>query len=257
MKIFISHSHQDKQIAKAIVDYLLSALTINDEDIRCTSVPGHQLNFGKSIAELLKNDLNITLALITLITEQSLQSKWVMFELGAAWGLGTNIFPILDPSLKIEDLPGPLVNLQCIEIKNSDASSRMSDLVKQLSTDLKIVQKHGGKPQANLNAFLELFKEKANKENKNDDNKRQFSQKDLILITLWRMDELEYSEYGYSIETISIKSEIKIPMCKHILDSITKEDYIDRKNYMGAINGDRYKLTDSGRRYLIKENLVS
>lgn len=257
MKIFISHSHQDSQIAKAIVDYLLSALTINDEDIRCTSVPGHQLKFGKSIAELLKNDLNITLALITLITEQSLQSKWVMFELGAAWGLGTNIFPILDPNLKIEDLPGPLVNLQCVEIKNYDASSRMSDLVKQLAIDLKIAQKHGGKTQANLDAFLELFKKTVNRENKNNYNKRQFSQKDLILITLWKMDELEYSEYGYSVEAISKKSEIKIPMCKHVLDSIVKEDYVERKNYIGAINGDRYKLTDSGRRYLVNENLVS
>ena len=40
-RIFISHSHADKEIAKKLVDYLLAALKIDDDDIRCTSVPGY------------------------------------------------------------------------------------------------------------------------------------------------------------------------------------------------------------------------
>lgn len=55
-RIFISHSHADEKIASLLVDFLLAALAIRPEDIRCTSVPGHKLPFGTSIGEQLKND---------------------------------------------------------------------------------------------------------------------------------------------------------------------------------------------------------
>ena len=86
-RIFISHNHCDKQIASELVDFLLAALTIEPEDIRCTSVPGHQLPFGTSIGEQLKGDLNETTGLIALITKDSLRSIWMLFELGSVWAM--------------------------------------------------------------------------------------------------------------------------------------------------------------------------
>ena len=38
-RIFISHSHSDEPIAKKLIDYLFAALTVEEEDILCTSVP--------------------------------------------------------------------------------------------------------------------------------------------------------------------------------------------------------------------------
>ena len=136
MKIFISHSHQNSEAAKAFVDMLLSNLSLEDSDIRCTSVPGHQLRFGKTIAELLKGDINLSPVIIALITKQSVQSSWVLFELGAAWGLERDIYPILGPQLQTAELPGPLGSLPCIQIDSPDASNRTSDLIQQLSEDL-------------------------------------------------------------------------------------------------------------------------
>ncbi|MDP3305948.1 MAG: toll/interleukin-1 receptor domain-containing protein, partial [Erysipelotrichaceae bacterium] len=159
MKIFISHSHQNSAAAKALVDMLLSSLSLEDNDILCTSVPGHQLRFGKSIAELLKKDINLAPAFIALISKQSLNSDWVLFELGAAWGLDRVIYPILGPDLHINDLPGPLSHLPCIEIGSTDASSRMSDLIQQLAEDLGLSRKNGGKAQANLESFFIQFRQ--------------------------------------------------------------------------------------------------
>ena len=70
-RIFISHSHADQEIASLFVDFLLAALEIRPSDIRCTSVPGHQLPFGSSISKQLKEDLNKTTCLIALITKES------------------------------------------------------------------------------------------------------------------------------------------------------------------------------------------
>ncbi|MEL6438845.1 MAG: toll/interleukin-1 receptor domain-containing protein [Cyanobacteria bacterium J06621_8] len=75
-RIFISHSHADREIASLLIDYLLAALEIKEESIRCTSVPGHQLPFGTSISEQLKKDLNQTTCLIALITRNSLRSTY-------------------------------------------------------------------------------------------------------------------------------------------------------------------------------------
>ncbi len=50
-RIFISHSHTDREIASELVDFLLAALELRPEEIRCTSVPVHQLPFGFSIGE--------------------------------------------------------------------------------------------------------------------------------------------------------------------------------------------------------------
>jgi len=144
VKIFVSHSHQDTGAAKALIDMLLSNITLDDKEIRCTSVPDHTIRFGKSISQLLKEDINVAPAILALISQQSLQSKWVMFELGAAWGLGKDIYPVVGPGLDIRDLPGPLASLPCIVIESQDAASRLAELIKQVSEDCNLEIKTGG-----------------------------------------------------------------------------------------------------------------
>jgi hypothetical protein len=106
--IFISHSHSDEAIAKKLVEYLLAALKIEDDDIRCTSVAGYMLPPGTNIEGHLRRDINGDIALIGLLTKHGLHSQWVLFELGAAWGMEKKVIPILGTGLKDLDLPGPL-----------------------------------------------------------------------------------------------------------------------------------------------------
>jgi hypothetical protein len=56
--VFISHSHADQAVAAALVEFVLEALDIKPGAIRCTSVPGHQLPFGRTISEQLKADID-------------------------------------------------------------------------------------------------------------------------------------------------------------------------------------------------------
>ena len=54
-RIFISHSHSDREIANTLVRYLLAALNIDDSSIRCSSVPGYMLPPGTNIESHIKN----------------------------------------------------------------------------------------------------------------------------------------------------------------------------------------------------------
>ena len=49
-RIFISHRHQDKDIARTVIDLLESAFEIAQGQIRCTSVPGYKLAVGSHSA---------------------------------------------------------------------------------------------------------------------------------------------------------------------------------------------------------------
>lgn len=51
--IFISHKETDQEIAEALVEYLLAALDVQENQILCTSVSGHEGLF--SVVELLIN----------------------------------------------------------------------------------------------------------------------------------------------------------------------------------------------------------
>ncbi len=256
MKIFISHSHQNHEAASALVEMLLSGLSLEDSDIRCTSVPGHQLELGKSIAELLKADINQAPALIALVSKESLNSNWVMFELGAAWGLERRVYPILGSNMKSKDLPGPLGTLSCIEIESPDASSRTSDLLQQLAKDLNVIPKNGGKAQAKLNAFLKLYKTNSS-QNPSIGEKANVptSEEDSILLAFWGLDEKEYTEIGYLVNAIAQKSGISIPKCEHILNALIKKSLIKGTKYIMP-QGCHYKLEGAGRDYLLEQGFV-
>lgn len=253
MKIFISHSHADQEAATALVNFLLSGLHLEDTDIRCTSAPGHQLRFGTTISQILKNDINLTTFVIGLISINSQKADWVPFELGAAWGLGKAILPILSPDIEPRYLPGPLGNLPYITINTNDAPSRMMDLLQQLHEELGAPLKTGGKTQSNLTAFISSYTQSPQQ---NANTKSPATTEQTILLTIWKLTETNYDQHGYSLEAISQHANQSIPMCEHHLENLVKKSFVEKKSYIGGINGLRYLLKQGGRDQLISNELV-
>ncbi len=157
--IFISHKESEKQLASMLVEFLIASLDLDDQQIRCTSVPGHQLPFGSTIPEQLKKDINSSSAVVVLLTQESLRSKWVLFEIGASWALGKTIVPILGSGLTHSDLPGPLENYPSVQIESDDASYRLKDSVSQMAKAINISEKPGGKAYAKLDSFITSFRD--------------------------------------------------------------------------------------------------
>lgn len=130
--LFISHSEKDKNVASKLIDFVENSLQTDTLDIRCSSVPGYQLPFGKTISQQLKEDINKSSFLVVIISENSLISEWVLFELGAAWALDIPVVPILVGDLTYKNMPGPLGSQSCIETCTDGASNRLRDAIKQM-----------------------------------------------------------------------------------------------------------------------------
>jgi hypothetical protein len=157
--IFISHREHEQDLAGALTELLISSLEVPDGEIRATSVAGYQLPFGRTVAEQLKADITESDAVFVLITPSSLQSKWVLFELGASWALGNVLVPILAPGLTEKDLPGPLAEYPIIKISAGDAGPRMRDAIRQVSVKTGFKEKSGGRAQQKLEMFLREFRD--------------------------------------------------------------------------------------------------
>ncbi len=108
IRLFISHAHRDADIAARLVDVITANLEVPDGALRCTSVPGYQLDLGAMAPEVLRRELGSALCVIALLTPNSLGNDWVLFELGAAWANVKVSIPLLAGGPEDKDIPGPL-----------------------------------------------------------------------------------------------------------------------------------------------------
>lgn len=129
LQIFISHSSEDKELAAAVVRLLRSALALPATAIRCTSVDGYGLPAGVDTAYAIRREVLRAPVLLGLVSSNSLRSTYVLFELGARWGRGTPLIPVLSAETSPGQLRGPLSGLNALS-----AASRVH--LHQLIADL-------------------------------------------------------------------------------------------------------------------------
>ncbi len=115
IKVFISHSHKDILVAQAIIDLLQSSLNLENSDIRCTSVDGYRLRAGASTDSQLKAEIYDADILLGLISPASINSHYVLFELGARWGANKPLIPIVTDQKGMALLKGPLRGINALE----------------------------------------------------------------------------------------------------------------------------------------------
>jgi hypothetical protein len=135
LDIFISHSSSDSVFVKELIELLRSALNIPSQRIRCTSVDGYRLSVGVNTDEQLRKEVYDAKILIGVITPSSMNSAYVLFELGARWGVNKDILPLLACGAEPSILGGPLKMINSV---NCDNAAQVHQLVEGLSEKLKI-----------------------------------------------------------------------------------------------------------------------
>jgi hypothetical protein len=128
--VFISHSSADADLAKATAKLLQAALGLSAQRIRCTSVPGYKLPLGVDVDARLRLEVNETKVLVGLVTPASSKSAYVLFELGARWGRGSFIAPLLARGGKIK---APLSNLNALR---ATIRKDMFQFVREIASNL-------------------------------------------------------------------------------------------------------------------------
>jgi TIR domain len=136
IKIFISHSSYDIELVSKIVDFLRTALNLTSRDIRCTSLDGYKLPGGANFNDQLRQEVYESQVFIGLISPESFQSQYVLFELGARWGANKQLIPLLSPNLDSSLIKEPLKSLNALKCNNTSLIQLVEELSELLDTKL-------------------------------------------------------------------------------------------------------------------------
>lgn len=119
MKLFISHSEKDKDVAKALVK-MLYGLRMRETDMFCSSTPELSIPIQQDIYHYLRNQLDTeSLFVIFLLSGHYYQSAACLNEMGAAWIKQHEYVSILLPTFRFQDIKGA-VNPNAIAISFDD-----------------------------------------------------------------------------------------------------------------------------------------
>jgi hypothetical protein len=150
VRVFLSHSSRDDALVKGLLELLRASLRLRAEDIRCTSIDGYRLPVGATTADHLRVELLEVPVLVGLISEASFESAYVLFELGARWGTGKPLMPLLAPGVAPSILRGPLAALNAL---SCSVPAQLHQFVTDLAGALEITPE----PPASYQAYIEAL----------------------------------------------------------------------------------------------------
>jgi hypothetical protein len=125
--IFISHRHKDVQLVRALTTLLRKALDLEPEDIRCTSVHPYKLRVGQRTPDRLREEISRAKAVIGVLTPDTKDSSYVLFELGAAWGQDVLTFPLLAKGATQANIPSPISDRHPLTLTDPDECRQLLD----------------------------------------------------------------------------------------------------------------------------------
>jgi hypothetical protein len=161
IELFISHSNADAGIAAALINLLMLAIKNLPHDvIRCTSVPGYQLEGGAKTDEQLLSELSAAKVFVALLSRHSLQSTYVLFELGARWGAGKPLIPLLVAGMTASELRAPLSGLNALSVA---IEAQLHDLISQIAAKLGLTLTKASVYESHIKNLIQVSEEEAKK----------------------------------------------------------------------------------------------
>ena len=101
--------------------------------MRCTSAPGYQLPGGADTDRQLREEVMSCKVFVGLITDSSIESAYVLFELGARWGADLILIPVLAGGADPSALKGPLSGINALRC---DQPANIHQLIEDISKHL-------------------------------------------------------------------------------------------------------------------------
>ena len=114
-QVFVSHATADKWLAKTLCEKIAEAGASTFRDDR-------DIDGGDNIPERIRLAIKRSKELVVLLTPNSVDRPWVLFEVGAAWGRGKSIriVPILY-QVEVDTIPDIIKSNKAIQLNDCDA----------------------------------------------------------------------------------------------------------------------------------------
>ncbi len=248
IRLFICHSSADEDLVEKLLVLIRSALNISAQQIRCTSIDGYRLPVGADTNERLRQEVHGADVLIGIISQHSLNSLYVAFELGARWGARKPLFPVLAPGTNPSIMEEPLSGLNALSAANR---SQMHQLISDLADVLGIQSEE----PAVYERFLESLLELANKakETPNIDDSEIISSIPPKCIEVMKIIST-MGDYKLTSNDISKLLGENLTKTRYFIDQLLNREFIhDSLSYTGPTT---YGLLPLGIAYLVEHRLV-
>lgn len=121
-RIFFSYAAADSPTAHKLQSILSKHSNL---DVFTTET----LSAGENWVSKLKSALSSCDIFLVLLSPSSINSNWVLYEVGAAWGLGKPIIPIIiDSEMSSNIIPAPLNQLQLVDFKSLEDPQALNQI---------------------------------------------------------------------------------------------------------------------------------
>ncbi len=114
--IFISHSTKDRWVARQIAKLISEKGAGHGIEV---FLDEKDIEGGDIISDAIRKNIQECNEFLVLLTEASINSDWVLIELGATWGYEKRIIAIVD-KIAPEQMPQVLNLNKAIELNNID-----------------------------------------------------------------------------------------------------------------------------------------
>src|SRR3990172_6614894 len=123
-RIFLSYVAADREYA-----HKLHNLLSQHSDLYIFTL--EMLSAGDNWESKLKDEISKSDIFIVLLSSRSVNSNWVLHELGAAWALNKPIIPVVIHGDVFSQIPLPLRQMQLIEFKEFEKPEVINKILEQ------------------------------------------------------------------------------------------------------------------------------
>lgn len=125
VQVFLSHSAADIDLVTAFENLLCKALNITSQSIFCSTLEGQGVKKGGDFVDEIKGKAVEAKAVVALLSPTYMESPFCLAELGAAWVLNTNRFPVIVPPNTFEIMQATLLGVVGVKVDQEDALTQL------------------------------------------------------------------------------------------------------------------------------------
>lgn len=127
--IFISHATRDQELVEAVVEFLLLGSGVSGDQIFYSSGAGTGVPAGARFNSYIRSRVEDSSLIVAIISPSFQESAFSTAEVGAAWVLEENFFPLMVPGYSHHELEGVLVGVQVPPLNSAEALAELHDRV--------------------------------------------------------------------------------------------------------------------------------